>query len=58
MPGICFCRRCELFRANMPESRLTVAAAQALEKANLPSENSRRARIAKGEGKRGGKKSE
>ena len=57
MPSICECPRCERFRANLPESTLPDSAIKALQKANAPSVKSRRARIASGKGKNGGKES-
>ncbi len=53
MPSICFCKKCEQFRDNMPEDRLTQAAIEGLDKANVPSNTSRRARIKAGVGKSG-----
>ena len=58
MPKKCDCPRCVKFR-DRPEnqSRLNQAAFLALQKANLPSPTSRRARIAAGVGKSGSLKS-
>lgn len=53
MPKICFCQRCERFRDRMPQGRLTQASIEALDKMNVPSKTSRRARIKAGVGKNG-----
>lgn len=53
MPRKCECNKCERFRENMPEGRLTNASIKALDALNAPSTKSRRARIKAGVGKSG-----
>lgn len=57
MPKKCECPRCEKFRDKNPPT-LDYASAAALEKANQPSPNSRRAKIKAGLGKNGKRESD
>lgn len=52
-PTKCGCKICTKFRAKMAPSQLTMAAIRALDKTNMESPTSRRARIAAGVGKNG-----